>query len=138
MVSTSPLISKRLVVDNKSRNSEISHIASGFLYNSPSQNKVRADAAADGQLLSSLFDYDNVTNEGVANRVWTLSPAITSAPQIWSGFVEPGFPLISPNLLVDSAAVFQGVVNDEELGREVTAVSLRCYWGPNLHFLASN
>ena len=106
-----------------SRNANLSHIASGFIYSSPSQQKVRVDEAYDSALGSSLFDYTNITQEGVANRQWLLDPAITSPPSLFQGYVTPAFPLIARDLLVTSGAVFGGVVNDPYVG-EVSTVSL--------------
>lgn len=78
--------------------------------------------AYDTTIGSSLFDYSDVTQEGVANKMWTLTPAIASAPQYFFGYVEPAFPLVSEDLLVASQAVYAGVVKDPYAG-EVTAVS---------------
>jgi hypothetical protein len=102
------------------RNANISHIASGFIYSSPSQQKVRVDEAYDSALGSSLFDYTNVTQDGVANRQWILDPAITSPPSLWQGYVVPAFPLIPRDLLVTSGAVFGGIVDDPYVGQVAT------------------
>ena len=99
----------------------MSHIASGFIYSSQSQQKVRVDEAYDSSLGSSLFDYANVTHDGVANRLWILRPAITSPPNLWQGYVTPTFPLISRDFLVSSNAVFGGLANDPHVG-EVSTV----------------
>ena len=93
------------------------------MYSSPAQQKVRVDEAYDSGLGSSLFDYTNVTQEGVANRMWILTPAITSPPDLWQGYVNPAFPLFSRDLLVTSGAAFGGVVNDPYVG-EVSTVRL--------------
>ena len=59
----------------------LSHIAAGYIYNSPAHFKVRVDLTSDALFGSSLFDYTNTTNEGlVANTQWTLSPAVNSTP----------------------------------------------------------
>jgi hypothetical protein len=105
------------------RNANVSHIASGFIYSSPSQQKVRVDEAYDSALGSSLFDYTNVTQEGVANRQWILTPAITSRPDLFQGYVIPAFPLITSDFLVTNGAVFGGVVNDPYVGEVSTACS---------------
>ncbi len=113
-----------LLSRNHFRNANLSHIASGFIYNSPSNQKVRVDEAFDSTLGSSLFDYTNVTQEGVANRQWLLEPAITSPPSLYQGYGTPGFPLIPRDLLVTSGAVFGGIVNDPYVG-EVATVRAR-------------
>ena len=97
----------------------MSHIASGFLYTSPSQLKVRVDEAWDSNFGSSLFDYTNVTAEGVENVQWILSPAITSPANCFRGAVNPGFPLLADDFLVTNDAVFAGVVNDAYVGKVV-------------------
>lgn len=80
------------------------------------------DEAYDTTLGSSLFDYDNVTAEGVSNIMWTLSPAVASEPEFFSGYVVPAFPIIPSDLLVASNAVYAGVVQDPYVGK-MTAVS---------------
>ena len=105
-------------------NANVSHIASGYMYSSPSVKKVRVDEAYDGTLGSSLFDYNKVTDEGVYNIVWTLSPSLTSAPEFFTGYVEgPAFPLVEEGLLVSSNAVYAGVTSDPDFG-ELTKVFL--------------
>lgn len=94
------------------RNANISHIASGFIYSSSSQQKARVDEAYDSSLDSSLFDYANVTQDGVANRLWILTPSISSGPYLWQGYVTPAFPLISHDFLVTNGAVFGGIINN--------------------------
>ncbi|MCJ1403214.1 hypothetical protein MMC11_006437 [Xylographa trunciseda] len=97
----------------------ISHIASGFLYSSPSQLKVRVDEAYDSGFGSSLFDYTNVTAEGVDNVQWILNPAITSPPDCFRGPVNPAFPLFAKDFLVTNGAVFAGVVSDTYAGEVI-------------------
>jgi hypothetical protein len=104
------------------RDANVSHIASGFIYNSPSLSKVRVDEAYDSTLGSSLFDYTNVTQEGVANQLWSLSPAVTSPPECFQGFSNPAFPLISEDILVANEAIYGGVMYDAFAG-EVALVS---------------
>ena len=109
--------------DSFNRNVNVSHIASGYMYSSPTQKKVRVDESYDGALGSSLFDYANVTNEGVLNIQWLLTPAVVSTPQFFVGYVDaPSFPLIPADLLIAGNAVYAGVVQDPYVG-EVTAVS---------------
>ena len=115
-------INRTLTTRAKPRDENVSHIASGYIYNSPSNAKVRADLAATAELGSSLFDYTNVTDAGVANTLWTLGPAVTSRPQIFRGYVQPGFPLLMPDLLVTNGAVFAGARTDLYVNN-VSAVS---------------
>lgn len=118
-----PSLITRYLLRTLSRNANISHIASGFIYCSPSQQKVRVDEAYDSGLGSSLFDYTNITDAGVANRQWTLHPAITSPPNLWQGYVSPAFPLIPRDFLVTNGAVFGGIVDDSYVGKVATVCS---------------
>ena len=97
-------------------NNDISHIASGYMYNSPSAQKVRVDEAYDGALGSSLFDYSNVTANGVDNTLWLLTPFLTSPPQFERGYEQPAFPLIEPDILIAGNAVFAGTTSDPYAG----------------------
>lgn len=85
------------------------------------------DEAYDTVLGSSLFDYHNVTDQGVSNILWTLTPAVASEPEFFTGFVQPAFPLISADFLVAANAVYAGIVQDPYVG-EVTAVSFLFYF----------
>jgi hypothetical protein len=120
---TLPSLIARCVLRTISRNANVSHIASGFIYFSPSQQKVRVDEAYNSSLGSSLFDYTNITNAGVANRQWILDPAITSPPNLWQGYVTPAFPLIPRDFLVTQGAVFGGIVDDPYVGEVATVCS---------------
>jgi hypothetical protein len=110
------LFASKLTRPRLYRDANVSHIASGFIYNSPSRSKVRVDEAYDSTLGSSLFDYTNVTQGGVANRLWSLSPAITSPPECFQGFSNPAFPLISEDILVANEAIYGGVTYDAFAG----------------------
>lgn len=52
----------------------------------------------------------------MANRLWTLSPAITAPLQCFAGFTNPAFPLISEDLLVANNAIYGGVMHDSLAG----------------------
>ncbi|KAL9038356.1 MAG: hypothetical protein Q9214_005309, partial [Letrouitia sp. 1 TL-2023] len=96
----------------------LSHITSGFIYNSPNNNKVRVDQAFDGNLGSSLFDFANVTDDGlVLNKYFLISPSIASKPNCTQYSTNPGFPLIGPDFLTSARAVFVGEIDDEFNGR---------------------
>ncbi|KAL9608353.1 MAG: hypothetical protein Q9167_006809 [Letrouitia subvulpina] len=96
----------------------LSHITSGFIYNSPKNNKVRVDQAFDSSLGSSLFDFANVTDDGlVLNKYFLVSPSIASKPNCTEYSTNPGFPLIAPDFLTSNKAVFVGEVDDELNGR---------------------
>ncbi|KAI9677498.1 MAG: hypothetical protein M1817_006452 [Caeruleum heppii] len=99
----------------------LSNIAAGHLYNSPSQRLVRVDETFTEHLGSSLFDYNNVSAETglVDNRQWTVSPSVGSEPACFRGFVNPAFPLFERDLLRVGNAVFGGVRRDEFTAGEV-------------------
>lgn len=87
----------------------VSNIAAGFIYHSPANAAVRVDAAFDGVLQSSLFDYSTLTEEGlVTNRLYTLSPSVGAEPQCDELPVVPTFPLFLPEVLVTNEAVYAG------------------------------
>jgi hypothetical protein len=48
----------------------------------------------------------------VANRVWSLSPAITSPPKCFVDYVNPGFPLVSEDILIVNNAIYGGMTYD--------------------------
>ena len=95
---------------------DLNHITSGFWYSSPSAKKVRVDEAYESTLASSLFDYDNVTTEGVNNIFWYLKPSIASTPQFYVGYELPSFPLFTADLLVSNNAVYAGTTDDPDFG----------------------
>lgn len=118
--------SKRTYTD-ETRDQDLSHITAGYLYNSPSQKKVRADEAYQLNLASSLFDFANTTSDGlVSNTLSTWSPSVATERQTFSGYVNPIFPLFESNTLVTSAAVFSGLVERPMHGK-VAAVSARLW-----------
>ncbi|KAF9483686.1 hypothetical protein BDN70DRAFT_873532 [Pholiota conissans] len=93
------------------------HIVSGFIYVSPSQQKIRADAAGDGVLEASFFDFQNTTSNGtmVANAIVSFDGGVTE-PTCSSFFVPPFVELFPPDFLAQSNAVFSGVQIDDLYG----------------------
>ncbi|RGP81832.1 hypothetical protein FLONG3_29 [Fusarium longipes] len=105
-------------------NADLSHITAGYIENSPSKNFVRADEAFDGQLASSYFNYNNVTKSGlVDNTLTTYDPSHTN-PSVWRGYVNSNFPIFTKKILVDSGAVFEGLVKREFNPSPVAAWSI--------------
>lgn len=98
----------------------VTHIAAGFLYNSPAAQKVRVDEAYDSVLASSLFDYTNVTAAGVANTLYSWSPSIASTPGIFHGYVDPSFPIFVSDQLSASNSVFSGLTDTAMNGKVAT------------------
>lgn len=97
----------------------VSHITSGYWYNSATAGKVRVDEAYAGAVASSLFDYTDVDQTGaVKNHLWLLEGSFGSAPSCFNAYVSlPGFPLLTGDLLASSNASFGGVVDDPWVGR---------------------
>ncbi|CZR68724.1 uncharacterized protein PAC_18623 [Phialocephala subalpina] len=52
----------------------------------------------------------------VSNILYEFSPSIASPPTIFSGYVNPGFPLPNEDILVGSNAVFAGFVKRNKNG----------------------
>lgn len=96
----------------------MSHIASGYWYNSATLGKVRVDESYDGAFASSLFDYTDVTADGlVLNKLWSVGPSAGSRPSCFVEHIaDPGFPLVTVGFLKDNQAVFGGIVNDPVVG----------------------
>lgn len=107
-----------------SRNDEVSHITSGYWYNSAANGKVRVDETYDGAYGSSLFDYTNMSSTGAfSNHQIIVGPSIGSAPSCFDDYVEnPGFPLVTADFLQTYNASFGGIVQEPFLG-EVQTVS---------------
>ena len=91
--------------------------------NSPSKNLVRVDQAYDGFLGSSLFDYANVTKDGLVDNILTTYSYNSSKPEIWRGYVDSDFPLFPRDLLVQDKAVFGNLATRTFIEGQVAAVS---------------
>ena len=100
------------------RDNNVSHISSGYWYNSAAQGKVRVDETFEGSLASSLFDYTNITAEGrILNKLWEIHPSVGSTPTCFVEHLQnPAFPLVTVDLLKVNQAIFGGVVNDPLVG----------------------
>ncbi|RAH40304.1 uncharacterized protein BO95DRAFT_518857 [Aspergillus brunneoviolaceus CBS 621.78] len=91
-------------------NQNLSHITTGFIKNSPSQNFVQVDEAYDGGLASSLFNYANTTDDGLVDNILTAYNPQSNTPTVWQGFVNSNFPLFPEDILITYGAVFGGLV----------------------------
>ncbi|KAF8966112.1 hypothetical protein BDZ97DRAFT_1917805 [Flammula alnicola] len=93
------------------------HIISGFMYVSPSQQKIRVDGAGDGVLEASMFDFSNTTASGtqVANFIISFNGGVTQ-PTCSSFFVAPFVLLFPEDFLSKSNAVFAGIQTDDLYG----------------------
>lgn len=102
----------------------ITNIAAGYILNSPSQGIVRAQVTSNSGLESSVFNYANVTNEGlVDNTVTTYPDDSENPPTVWRDYVNSNFPIFKETFLVDSGAVFAGLVQRRIVEGLVAAVS---------------
>jgi hypothetical protein len=92
------------------------------MYNSPGSNLVRVDETYKGALASSIFDFSNVTQDGLVDNKLTIFSADLTHPDVYRGYVNSNYPLISPEFLVVGAAVFSGLVQRQFLPEKVASV----------------
>lgn len=104
------------------RNQNLSHITSGYIYNSPVQSLVRADEAYNGAFGSSLFNYHNTTEDGLVDNILTTYNSTFTRLDVWRGYVNPGFPLITDDFLAKEGASFGGLVHRDFVGGKVASV----------------
>ncbi|KAF8849594.1 hypothetical protein BDZ45DRAFT_772282 [Acephala macrosclerotiorum] len=98
-------------------NVNVSHITGGFLYNSPTAGKVRVDQSYDMNIGSSIFDYTNISLNGlVSNIMYLFTPSIASPPSILSDYVNSNFPLFTQDILQTRGAVFAGLTRRDKSG----------------------
>lgn len=107
----------------KLRDEELSNIAAGYIVNSPSEAVVHVDVVYEGNLASSVFNYANVTEEGLVDNTVTTYSDNSTDPEIWRDFVQPNFPIFPEDILVESEAVFGGLVERKFLRGQVASVS---------------
>ncbi|KAI9297271.1 hypothetical protein K502DRAFT_357305 [Neoconidiobolus thromboides FSU 785] len=101
-------------MQHKWNNISMSHVSAGMFYHSYKDKKIRIDGAYDGGILmSSSFDFGNVTSEGVSNKVVELG----NKDAKYFRFKTPAFPLIDPSLLITNNAIFTGHGMDELYGK---------------------
>ncbi|VUC25573.1 unnamed protein product [Clonostachys rosea] len=91
-------------------NQNLSHITTGYIVNSPSQGFVRVDQANDDGFGTSLFNYANVTEDGLVDNILTMYITNSTTPDIWQGYVNSNFPIFQEEILVQAGAVFSGLV----------------------------
>ncbi|KAI5458298.1 hypothetical protein BGZ63DRAFT_432809 [Mariannaea sp. PMI_226] len=99
-------------------NQDLSHITAGYIVNSASNGYVRAVEAFEGGLLaSSVFNYANVTKEGLVDNTLTTYNPDSKKPDVWRGYVNSNFPIFAKDVLVSNGAVFAGLVDRTFVGR---------------------
>jgi hypothetical protein len=113
------------IADDPDRNSNLSHITSGYIYNIPDQEQVIANEAYAGNLAASTFNYANVSLDGLVDNTIIYIPidGNDTSPESYRGYVNPAFPLIKDDFLVSNGAAFGGLVKRELLPNKVAAVS---------------
>lgn len=104
----------------------MSHITQGYITNSGSKSFVKVDQGNDDGPSSSVFDYKNVTKDGLVDNTLTTYPS-NGKPQVWRGYVNSNFPIFQKDLLIKSGAVFTGLVDRDLVGlvASVSVFSLR-------------
>ncbi|KAK2600075.1 hypothetical protein QQS21_005161 [Conoideocrella luteorostrata] len=105
-------------------NENVSHITAGYMYNSPSRQIVRVDETFENAIASSIFDYKNITEEGLVDNILTSVNSNFAHPTVFRGYVNSNFPLIGSDFLANNSAVFTGMVNKEFSGRDVASWSI--------------
>ena len=110
---------------DRHRDNEVSHIVTGYWWNSAANGKIRVDEVYDGAFGSSMFDFTNSSDGSALNKQYLIGPNVGSTPSCFVGQVsQPGFPLLTADLLQSTHAVYGGIVQDQWAG-QVTSVS-RC------------
>jgi hypothetical protein len=109
---------------HRPRDNDVSHIVTGYWWNAASLGMVRVDEVYDGAFGSSLFDYTNSTDGSALNKQYLIGPTPGSKPSCFSDQVsQPGFPLLTADLLKEANAVYGGIVMDQWVS-SVTSVSM--------------
>jgi hypothetical protein len=120
--STKPLPLHKLTL--RPRDENLSNIAAGHIVNSPSQGIVRVSITSKKGLESSVFNYANVTKAGLVDNVLTTYAVNSSSPPaVWRDYVNPNFPIFTESILVESSAVYTGLVTRRVVEGPVAAVS---------------
>ncbi|GFP58655.1 hypothetical protein TASIC1_0011002200 [Trichoderma asperellum] len=86
----------------------LSHIMTGYIDNSPAKGIVRVNEAYDDAPASSVFNYANVTGDGLVDNILTVYNGTT--PYVWQGYVNSNYPIFEQDFLVKADAVFGGLV----------------------------
>ncbi|KAF9355781.1 hypothetical protein BGX26_006131 [Mortierella sp. AD094] len=118
-----PLISDEFsanFMQHKWNNLNMSHVTSGIIYMSASNDESRLDNIHDGLIQVALFDYKNVTKDGYLNKNFILND-LTKPPQCESYRLPiPAYPPMYKTMLKDSGAVFAGWTQDDVYGKVET------------------
>ncbi|UNI22372.1 hypothetical protein JDV02_008267 [Purpureocillium takamizusanense] len=101
----------------------VSHIMTGYMRNSPSDKAVRVHEVFDDAVASSLFDFSNVTADGLVDNTLTTWRDDATQPDVWRDYVNTNYPLFAADMLVKAGAVFGGLVGRRFVDGRVAAVS---------------
>lgn len=104
-------------MQHKWNNISMSHVTSGIIYMSASNQKARIDNTHDGIIQVSLFDYKNFTNDGFLNKNYVLQDLIKGPECQFSRLPVPAYPMFYKTLLQDSGAIFAGWTQDDIYGQ---------------------
>lgn len=100
------------------------HITTGYIRNTPSKKLVTVDQTTEQGVSTSVFDFSNTTAQGlVDNTLTSIVNGDFAKPDVWRGYVNPIFPLFTDSFLVDSKAVFNGLVSRPLQTGKVASVS---------------
>lgn len=103
------------------RDETLSHIMTGYIDNSPAKGMVRVNEAYDDAPASSVFNYANVTGDGLVDNILTIYNGTT--PYVWQGYVNSNYPIFEQDFLAKADAVFGGLVTRQFNG-DVASVSI--------------
>lgn len=106
------------------RDANLSHITQGFIVNPGRKSFVRVDQGNDDGISSSFFNYKNVTKDGLVDNTLTTHSSDKTKPQLWRGYVNSNFPIFQKDRLVESGAVFTGLVERDLVGRVASVSTL--------------
>ncbi|KHO02059.1 uncharacterized protein MAM_01060 [Metarhizium album ARSEF 1941] len=105
-------------------NHNLSHIQNGYMYHSPTKKLVRVDETFENGLATSMFNFANVTKDGLVDNTLTSVFKDFAHPEIWRGYVNTNYPLISADFLTQAGAVFSGLVERNFVPGKVASWSI--------------
>lgn len=97
----------------------------GYIDNSPNKKIVRVNEAYDDAPASSVFNYANVTEDGLVDNLMTIFNG--TKPYVWQGYVNSNYPILGMGFLITNKAVFEGLVTRRFTERDVASVSISRY-----------
>ena len=89
------------------RDETLSHIMTGYIDSSPTTKIMRMVEAYDDAPASSVFNYANVTTDGLVDNFMTIYNG--TKPYLQQGYVNSNYPIFEKDFLVKNDAVFRGL-----------------------------